>query len=262
MASEDTPRDPMFASEERGRLAQVFRLLTNVTDPDIVYRALNAGYTKRQHTEGQHLFALASGSTRPFDHALARIDRRQADNRKSVDDGRYAPVDDFENRWFAQAENLLRRHLSEADYAKLGEAFWLDLSQQPKGPAVVGSVALFLTRLDDLERATNEGVAEIFQAFEERGLTKAARTAMRATVTALGELPDPAPAPGEELAALEAADAEQRAAYAKLNRWYIDNAENLRGKLGYHDRVKLGISEVRGGKATGGDEGDGNLNEQ
>lgn len=117
----------------------------------------------------------------------------------------------------------------------------MNLTQQPLGPKVVDSVDLFLTRWAGfLVLPGLQGNAALVKALAGRGLTEAAIADM---------VPE---------ADLRAADAEQLAAFVRLQKWYALWVGVLRQSLDYHMRIRLGTSEVKGGRKAGSaDPGDG-----
>ena len=257
MSVETTTRpvgSPLTAGQA-DRLEQMHRMIVKVREPEIAPIVARLGYGEKAHKEGVALYAVASGINRPFEHALTDGQRQVALAGPSASVERYRTTDDFENTWVPRLEDAIRYYVTPAERAQeVLAGFFLDLSQQPMGPAVVGSVDLFLVRLEGLRAMPDlPGKAELLQHLEDTGLTEAVLADMRQKVDAAQlETPAQAPQPVSE-EELRAADEAQLAAFDRLELWYTVWAGIFRQKLDYHTRVRLGVSAVKGGHKKSGD---------
>lgn len=251
MSLETTVRrigSPLTAGQS-DRLDLVHRMVVKVREPDIAPLVAKLGYGERAHKEGVALYQVASGLNRPFEHALTDGQRQVALSGTSADVERYRAIDLFENTWFPRVRHGIRYFVQPAERAtEVEAAFFLDLVQQPMGPAVVSSVDRFLVRLAGLRGMTDlPAKRELFRFLEQTGLTEAAVADMRGKVDAAQvETPAQAPQPASE-EELRAADEAQLAAFERLELWYTLWAGVFRQKLAYHTRVRLGVTAVKGG---------------
>ena len=231
---------------------QAGRLIVKVREPGIAPRAAKAGYTEKAHQEGIALHREASGIDRPFSHALNDAQRLVTLQSSAPSVERYRVIDTFENTFFPRMHAAILYYVTPAAKAdEIDAAFFLNLSQQPLGPKVVDSVGLFLVRYEGLKQMPNfAGKGALLEALAAMGLTDSVVADMRARVEAAKN-----EAPAESVAAvpeaeLLAADQKQLEAFTRLQRWYALWAGILRQGLDYHMRVRLGISEVKGGRAS------------
>jgi hypothetical protein len=160
-------------------------------------------------------------------------------------------LDQFENKWLPRTRTAMRLAIDDVKQrARLEAAFFQDLEQQPEGAPVIGSVSLFLTRLEELARSSEPGAAEVVRALERIGLTPGERARARELIdTARKEAAAATPAPIDP-AVIVAASRRQLEAFDKLNRWYIHWAGVLRDELPYNDALRLGIIAQKGGRST------------
>lgn len=232
---------------------QAGRLLIKVREPGTAPRAAKAGYTEKAHQEGIALHREASGIDRPFSHALNDAQRRIMIEGSEPSVERYRVIDTFENTYFPRMHAAILYFVTPPAKAdEIDAAFFMNLSQQPLGPQVVDSVGLFLARYEGLKKMPDfDGKSALLEALAAMGLTDAVVADMRERVDAAKKEAPAAPVALVPEAELVAADQKQLEAFSRLQRWYALWAGILRQGLDYHMRVRLGISEVKGGRGSG-----------
>lgn len=239
------PTSP-FNYQERAFLGRAQRFLVNVADQRIGRRAARSGYNAGEHQLGWQLLGKAAGMQRSFDHYLSAAEQQIALSDSDEVKGAIKELDDFENTWFVRSRNAIRRFVKDE---AVEQAFFDNLSQQPEGPNVVGSVELLLKRLEGLKSSGKPGAAKAYASLVNKGLDAATVSRMHNLIAqAKGLQGSLAPAVSEQ--EQQAAAQEQREAYDELKLWYIDWADTLRDKLDYHAAVRLGLRKVRGGYAN------------
>ena len=252
MTDSERPLGAPLSSEQNDFVDQAGRLLVRVREPDIAARAAKAGYSEKAHKEGLELHRDASGIDRPFSHALSDAQRLIMVESSEASVERYRAIDTFENTFFPRMRNAILYFitpLSKAEEVVAG--YYLNLSQQPLGPKVVDSVDLFLVRYEGLKKMDGlAGKAALFEALASMGLTDEAVANMRVQVDAARKEAPAAQVSAVPESELRAADDKQLAAFKRLQRWYGLWAGVLRQGLDYHMRVRLGISEVKGGRGA------------
>lgn len=254
------PLGSPLSSEQNDEVAQVGRLLIKIREADIAPKAAKAGLTEKALQEGAALHRAASGIDRPFAHVLSDAQQLVAVASTPGTAERYRAIDDFENLWIPRLRSAIGFFIQPEEKAKEVEAaIFMNLTQQPLGPKVVDSVDLLLTRWAGfLALPGVQGKEALVEALAGMGFTEAAVADMRAKVDAARVDAGAAPAPLVSEADLQAADEKQLAAFVRLQKWYALWAGVLRQSLDYHMRIRLGISEVKGGRKAGsGDPGDG-----
>lgn len=221
-------------------LARVTRLLVAVQTPNLLVRARREGYTAEEHQLGQTLWRRASGLERPLDHYFARGVLTLADSAEGQ--RLLQEIDAFENLWFPRTRAIIRRAVPRERRDAFEAAFFADLTQQPLGPAVVGSVTTYLTRVEGLEKSTQPDAKAVRQLLQQRGLTAGKIADVRRLIAQLGELTPPAvPTETNEY---KNADVAQREALQQLADWYRDWATTLRTAFSTRDQVKLGLTRL------------------
>lgn len=228
-----------LTTDDKVLIQNTNRLLIALGDTGIARRAAPVGANEREVTAGWRLHDEAAGRHRPFDLILAVAYARSPELIK-VQAERLGRVDAFENTWLPQLRTSLKRFVPAPDQPHVEASFWADLKQQPLGPAVIDSVGLFLTRLDELQQSGLPWIADLFTSLAEKGLTAKARTDMAAEVAEARKMAPPAVTP--EALAVQVAEANriQTEALAALRLWFNDLAVSLR-RLSYHDRQQLGL---------------------
>lgn len=242
-----TPAAP-FKAAERNRLLRINRLLVNVIDPVIARRAAKAGYDSLEHQEGWRLINVANGVSRPFAHFLSEADRHVAEQPDEVRADLKA-LDLFENTWLPRLPLAVERFVPQSRRAAVLDAVMKNLTQQPEGPAVVASVELLLARVESLATSDEPGLKAAHASLVKKGLTADVLTAIKATLARTTTVPGlPVIANAVPQSELDAAAAAQREAFEALELWYADWAETLRAVMTYHQNLKLGLTEARGGR--------------
>lgn len=231
-----------LSGEQRDRLDKVQKLLSSITDPRIAPVAAGLGYDDEEHARGWLLWEAATGYKRPFSHALMLVGIEPAAGPGVV----WTGLDRFENKWVPRSRNAIRRFVPAEHRDQVLKAFFLDLQQQPEGPLVVGSVSLFLERIEGLRTSEVPGATDAWKSLVKKGLDDNEVTRINGLLAQARQAPKPAPVP-DPTAVLAVDGQAQLAAYDALNLWYIDWADALRDELPYHDRLRLGVSEVKGG---------------
>lgn len=244
-AAVSNPTSP-FSSDERDRLLLHNRFLVNVADPAIAAKAARYGYDAAEHALGWRYQQKASGASRPFTHYLSRGEQVAA---AAGDEARaeLRALDEFENSWFPLVPYAIKRFVVKEKRELVETAFFANLKQQPEGPAVVGSVALFLTRLGELEKSGVQGAKEAHASLVKKGLSKALVKQTQDAIARARTLDVVAASITVSEADQQEAAAVQREGFEEAEAWYADWAQTLRGKLGYHHEVRLGIRQNRGG---------------
>lgn len=238
----------LFTPYERARI-KVFRgFLTEMVAPDIAPRAASVGYTAEEHEEAWTNLDVVDGRGLSFDDALAVSRRKQSAEASPVLKSRLHYLDVLENQWFDRFRKAIARYIGPADMAAFQSAFWQDLQQEPEGPGVLGSMTALCDRYEALATNTTPGAKELHAALARRGFNVDLIADIRARIgLCRKELPKEPPPVANEAKLLKVAR-ERRAAYDWLNAFYNDWATTLRSELTYHQAVRLGITEVKGGK--------------
>lgn len=209
-------------------------------------QAAAVGYDGDEHREGWDLHNKAVGTSRPFAHFLSATEQRLADDNNLIEVAS-AALDEFENTCFPRTRNAIRRFVEKDSREAVEEAFFTNLSQQPVGPLVIGSVETLLGRLAGLAKSDVVGADRAYAALVKKGLTKAVLKETKQLLAEAKMRDSIAPPPVSTATQLQAA-AEQREALESLKLWYIDWADTLRGRLSYHDAVRLGLRKRKGGR--------------
>jgi hypothetical protein len=205
-----------------------------------------------------------SGARRParhgrsitgFDHWLQE---EQESDSISADDAeqsnRLLELDTFENVWFPRMRAIIRRVVPKPQRETFTAAFFKDLAQQPLGPAVVGSVAKFIARVQDLAASSDPAAKEVHTTLRQRGLTDAKLESIKVLLQAAkgGATPGNKPAVAVTEEDLEQARMAQLQALESLRDWFNDWATTLRSRFGVRDQLRLGLT-VRRGRGGGED---------
>jgi hypothetical protein len=236
-------------------LRRTMRFLVNVLEPGLVDRARREGYSREEHTIGWRLWRAAAGETRPFEHWL-----REQQLAEGIDlDGeeqrrRLQEIDAFENTWFPRTRAIIRRVVSRERRDAFAAAFFKDLVQQPLGPAVVGSVGTYLSRLAGLESSSDPDARVVRATLRSRGLTHGKLAVIERLIeeTKTRAKDDEATSPPVSAAELEKARLAQREALESLRDWWNDWGVTLRSRYGLREQLRLGLTLAkRRGPTTG-----------
>jgi hypothetical protein len=243
----------IFSAYERVRIEVFRRFLVMMVSPDIAPRAAELGYTSSEHAEAWLKLDTIDGRGLTFDDAL-RVARREALLQASpVLKAQLRYIDQQENRWFERVRKAIPRFIGPADIEAFQSAFWQDLAQEPEGPGVLGSMTKFCDRLESLATNPTPGAKELHDSLALRGFHAAMIADLRARITICRKEMPESPAPLDNEAKLQQVAAERRDAYQWLNAFYNDWATTLRTELTYHQAVRLGITEVKGGRQPASD---------
>jgi hypothetical protein len=245
----------LLSTIDRRFLAKAAGFLVGAQTPSRAKVLRKAGYTPQEHALGWALYATAAGQGRPFDHYVD-----EAGEGTEAQAKRLRELDAFENLWFPRTKAIILRVAPPEERARFVSAFFTNLAQQPLGPLVVVSVAIFLTRVDGLSSSTFKGAAEVREILRQRGLTDAEIARVRSLLDQARGLGIDTPARTSS-ARLEAGG-KQRRALEDLHAWLRDWSTTLRPLLSPRDRVALGLSaRKRGGGDDEGEEGEGDAAE-
>jgi hypothetical protein len=239
-----------LSAEQRNKLEKVQRLLLNVRDPVISPRVQLHGYDNDEHQLGWRLFVESSGGNIPLDAVFSARKQAEIPNEersRSI----FRELDQFENRWFPRVEAALKRFIAPKVYDQFKAAFFQDLSMQPEGPAVVGSVTKLLDRTEALATSAVEGAAAAFASLVKRGLDDDFRAHIRSLLARAQRLDWAAPPTTVDVAALSQA---QQEAYRQLVDWYKDWATTFRQELDHRSLVRLGLRAPKPPKKPSPDE--------
>jgi len=248
---EEPIEEPEFAAtnlsaDDQAFLTRVVRFLVNVSTPALGARARRDGYNNEEHTLGWQLWRTAAGETRPFEHWL-----REQEVSEEIDTAEQVrllqEIDDFENRWFPRTRAIIRRVVPRDRRDRFAAAFFKDLAQQPLGPAVVGSVGTYVTRLEGLERNPDSDAKAVRATLRKRGLTDRRIQAIKNLLKEAGSGAESTTSPAAVSAAeLEAARTAQLEALTDLRDWFNDWGTTLRGRFGPRDQIRLGLRQLQG----------------
>jgi hypothetical protein len=245
--------DPPFAATNLNAVQQAFlirtcRFLVNVHTPGYADKARREGYTSDEHALGWRLWRTAAGETRSFDQWLS--EQQLADGIGSDDAEQQqllGAADLFENTWFPRTRAIIRRVVPRERRDGFAAAFFKDLKQQPLGPAVVGSVTTFITRVEDLDKSTDKDAKAVRAMLRSRGLTKGKIDAVKEQLerVRVGLTPNK-PKAQVSAADLEKAKQTQLEAFEDLRDWFNDWGTTLRSRFGARDQIRLGLAVARG----------------
>lgn len=234
-----TEGDEGITWEDQQVLAAVLRFLVNLQKPGLAKIAQAHGYSGAEHAEGWRLHRLASGEAQ----ALTVVFGMSAPTPTVADVHTPAlrAIDEFENLWFPRTRAIIQRVVPEDQRERFEAAFFHELSQQPLGPEVVGSVGTFLTRVVALEKSKEPGAREVRETLRSRGLTDAAVTNMTAQLASMKKLGPAEPAKPVDEAALAKVRVEQKRAVKELRAWYNDWGTTLRTAFNRKQLIQLGL---------------------
>jgi hypothetical protein len=251
-----------LTKSDQSLLRRTMRFLVNILEPGLADRARREGYSRQEHALGWQLWRTAAGETRPFEHWLREqqlvegIDLDNGEQRRRLQE-----IDEFENTWFPRTRAIIRRVVGKERRDAFAAAFFKDLVQQPLGPAVVGSVGTYLTRLAGLEASTDPDAKAVRATLRSRGLTegKLAAIARLLEETKARANDRKEPSPPVSAADLEKARLAQLEALAALRDWWNDWGVTLRPRYGMREQLKLGLTL---GKKRGPNPDDGELDDE
>ena len=253
-----------LSSVDQEFLNRVVRFLVNVLTPVYAEKAKRDGYNSEEHALGWQLWRTAAGETRPFDHWLREQDISHGSDVDSAEHHRLLQeIDTFENLWFPRTRAIIRRVVAKDRRDRFAAAFFKDLAQQPLGPAVVGSVSTYVTRIEGLD-ANAEGDAKAVRGMlRSRGLTVGRMAAIKQLLNAAkaGSESGKKSAVPVTAAELEKARTAQLEAVGDLRDWFNDWGTTLRSRFGARDQLRLGLMVRQVGGAVVEEEGEEELEE-
>ena len=245
-----TDNEPEVAASALPRLDRVFigrvmRFMVGIQSPAYAPRARLHGYDKAAHQEGWKHLTVAMGADRPFDHwflETALTSKGEGGNSELL-----VALDELENLWFPRVRAIIRHKVAREHRDAFAASFFKDLEQQPLGPTVVGSMSVFIGRVEALAKSKQPGAKEVAEAIEARGLTKARVSHIKGLIALAQGAPKPA-APKPSAEEIAKAQQRQRDAVADLRDWFNDWATTLRPLFGPRDQLSLGLTQPSRGK--------------
>jgi hypothetical protein len=220
--------------------AMVF--LVNVAKPTLAKIAQQQGYNHAEHTEGWRLYRAATGEEQSLSVVFGKATAPVGDASAFMPTLR--AIDAFENLWFPRTRAIIQRVVDEEHRERFEAAFFHDLSQQPLGPAVIGSVSTYLIRLVALETSDEPGARKVRDTLRNRGLTDAVVAGMKAQIASMTVLSPEASTAAPDPKALAKARAEQKRAVMALRAWYNDWATTLRTAYNRRQLIQLGFASA------------------
>lgn len=258
-ATESTSTSGSLTPKELRFLTLVSRLLVGLAVRENFARASLHGYDVDEHREGWRLYRTAMGENIPLDHLVPVANDTSEDAM-----GDLRKLDAFENQWFPRVRKIIERFgPTPEDTAKLEAAFFDKLEQQPLGPAVVGSVTLFVQRVEELEASKIPGAKKVRDVLASRGLTHELLDEVRKLLTKVATPTTTSTKDKERIESSakseEARRIEQRAALVALRKWREDWRTTLQGAVDHNTQLALGLIKAKGRKKSSGpdDEDDG-----
>ena len=221
-------------------LKKIAKFLKNIIKLGILKIARDNGYDNNENNFGRENYTIANGSDRPLEHFYVADEDLPQEQEKY-----YLILDQFENVWFTRARNGIRRFVHQDHRKAFEEAFFANMTQQPKGPLILGSIEKFMTRLKSMKTSDIPGAQDAYNGLVKKGLTEEYLQMITDTLNSIKSdllIPEEDAELAEEVAQ---ANARQLEAFEKLKLWYIDWADTLRSQLGYHDRKRLGLVSVK-----------------
>lgn len=242
--AQDEIGETTLSAVQKRFLSRVSRFLVNIQSRRYSARAAREGYGPQEHAEGWRLWSKAAGSDRPLDHwfteqaQAAELGTIAADRLQLLRD-----IDTFENTWFPRVRALIRRVIPRDRRDQFAAAFFRNLSQEPLGPGVVGSVRALLLRVEGLAASDEPGAKKVFETLQRRGLTGDKIAEVRALLQkAEAGLEKPSKKAAVHPADLARAQQEQDEAYEDLKDWFNDWGTTLRQVFNAREQVVLGLA--------------------
>jgi hypothetical protein len=269
-APEDVDDEPLSEVADRTLTAADTAFLRRVSTllfqvPQFARRAETLGYTPVEHALGWRLYTTAGGGDVPLSYCLGEQDQSAQPAEISAERSRILQeIDTFENKWFPRIRMIIPRVIPKKMLARFTAAFFKDLSQQPLGPTVVGSVKTLLNRVEALKDSSEAGAKELAETLLARGLTPKKIASMRELLAAAEQQKPvdtsapPSVSPKDVAKAKEA----QFDALDALKLWYNDWATTFRDSFGLRDQITMGLTaprqtQTKAGEVKGGEEDEG-----
>jgi len=167
-----------LAYEDRVLLGRVARFLYSVVEPR--FHPPGAACRLRQGRAPRDLAAVQRrGGARC---ALAR----RADGWRRRPQALLLELDEFENTWFPRTRDIIRRNVRGDKGEAFLAQFFLNMEQQPLGPAVAESVGKYLGRVDALATVKWHGAKLVLEKLRGRGVTEELATELREKIKQVG----------------------------------------------------------------------------
>ena len=242
-----TALSDVFTAHERRRIVGFRTFLTEMIAPDIAPRAAGLGYGAAEHEQAWENLDIIEGRTLSFNDALGVARRVEMAEGSGTLNEHLRYLDGEENRWFDRFRKAIIRFIGKDHLEAFQKAFWQDLQQEPLGPGVLSSMTKLCDRYEALASNQTPGARELHETLARRGFNAELIAKIRSRIESCRKaLPTTAPIPNE--AKLRQVAQQRREAYTWLNAFYNDWATTLRTEVTYHQAVRLGITEVRGGR--------------
>jgi hypothetical protein len=239
-SADELVNDVGLGSRDQRLMERVMRFLMAMQTPRRAVRAQREGYTQAEHEIGWKLWRQAAGEGRALDEFFAEV-RSGDQNPEQLRILR--ELDSFENTWFPRVRAIIRRVVPAVSRGEFEEAFFKDLSQQPLGPAVVGSVSALLGRIEGLAHSEHPHAAAVAGILSARGLSAAKIAQVRELIASL----ESRLSPGIKIdaALIRQAQEAQQAAFIQLRHWFHDWAVTLRSVFPVSEQIRMGLTVAR-----------------
>ncbi|MCU0692989.1 MAG: hypothetical protein MUF54_16455 [Polyangiaceae bacterium] len=238
----------IFTPYERGRIGVFRDFLAEFISPDIAPRAAGVGYDVAEHQEAWRQMDIVEGRELTLDDALGVAQRTVVLEASPTVKVHLRFLDQEEDRWFDRYRKAIPRFITREHLADFETAFWQDNSQQPEGPGVLDSMTKLCDRHVALATNDTPGAKDLHAAMDRRGFNAVLIADVRQRIKQCRVEMPVQPAPLVDEARLLEIARKRREAYEWLNNFFIDWATTLRTELTYHQAVRLGITQVKGGR--------------
>ena len=124
----------VLSYDQRERLEQISKFLTNMGEPRIAAGCFESGYSAAAHAKGVELYSVAAGFHRPFEHLVSLVSYVM-NLPKDVVKERLGVIDAFENRLFRTVKSSIRAEIDDEKTRAMVEGIvFADAKQQPPDP--------------------------------------------------------------------------------------------------------------------------------
>jgi hypothetical protein len=215
------------------------------------------GYDADEHAEGLRLYRTAMGDGLPLPVVFGLAAPAAPTSAPTITP-ELRRIDAFENVWFPRTRAIIQRVVPKAGRERFEAAFFHELSQQPLGPGVVGSVRTWITRVEALATSDELGAREVFQTLRKRGLTPESLAEMKALVEGATAFGAPAAPAASGTTKVVEARADRQQALESLRAWYNDWSTTLRSVFDRRQLLQLGLiaRRVRAKEKDEGEDGE------
>jgi len=236
-------------------LGEVLRFLVNIQQPVLAATATKHGYDADEHAEGLRLYRTAMGDGLPLPVVFGLAAPAAPTSAPAITP-ELRRIDAFENLWFPRTRAIIQRVVPKAGRERFEAAFFHELSQQPLGPGVVGSVRTWITRVEALATSDELGAREVFHTLRKRGLAPESLAEMKALVEGATAFGAPALPAASGTATVVEARADRQQALASLRAWYNDWSTTLRSVYDRRQLLQLGLIARRARAKEKGEDGE------